>query len=66
MVLGGMRYALDPKLQAVVVQPRPPVGKGCKEGAERILDCLGLPDAQVGCVKVRKVNVDIVMKGECD
>ena len=66
MVLGGMRYTLDPKLAYIDPRPKHPSRKDCVEGAERILDCLGLPTGEVGCVKVRKVNVDIVMKGECD
>ena len=66
MVLGGMRYTLDPKLKYIDPRPKCPDRKDCVEGAEQILDCLGLPTAEVGCVKVRKVNIDIVMKGECD
>lgn len=66
MVLGGMRYTLDPKLKYIDPLPKRPGRKDCVEGAERILDCLGLPTGEVGCVKVRKVNVDIVMKGECE
>jgi hypothetical protein len=61
----------------VVQQPdRPPIvvappsasvppsgGRDCTEAAASLLDCLGLPDPEVACVRVKSVNVEIELKG---
>ena len=66
ITLGGMRYTLDPKLRSIDPLPKRGDERQCIDGAERIVDCLGLPAGEVECVKVRRIGVDIVFKGDCD
>ena len=72
--------AWDPRAApgVVVQQPdRPPIvvappsagvppsgGRDCTEPAASLLDCLGLPDPEVACVRVKSVSVEIELKGK--
>jgi hypothetical protein len=50
-------------------QPIPPAGPhDCSDAAGKLLDCLGLPDPDVACVRVTKVSVEIDLKDSvcCD
>ena len=65
ILVGGLSYELDPTLK-----PGRP-GRGgrggeCKRIAELLLDCVDLPRERVRGVRVRKVNVDIEIEGECE
>ena len=64
--IGGMSYAIDPKLKM------PPAersagsgGPDCGDAAKTLLDCLGLPHDHVKDVRVKKVTVDITFKEDC-
>lgn len=57
----------DPVLVAPTDQGRSPA-KDCSEPAEDLLDCLGLKDSEVKTVRVKRVLVEIDLKGPqgCD
>ena len=69
--LGGMSYVLDPDY----IDPNtghPPGGTGdpgspvpCAHDASELLKCLKFDKAEVDCVEVRKISVDISFKGKC-
>ncbi|HSE68115.1 MAG TPA: hypothetical protein VLB12_14100, partial [Gemmatimonadales bacterium] len=64
ILVGGLSYELDPQLK-----PREPDRGGrrreCNKLAELLLGCIDLPHERVRGVRIRKVNVDIELEGEC-
>ncbi len=67
ILLGGMRYRIDPTLKELVREAKPGDGtkQGCTEQAKRLLDCLGVPADEVHGVKVKKITVDIHLDDCC-
>jgi zinc metalloprotease ZmpB len=70
--LGGMSYVLDPDYTDPNHPGHPPGGSGepatpapCAHDASELLKCLKLDRAEIECVEVRKVSVDISFKGKC-
>jgi zinc metalloprotease ZmpB len=63
MLVGGVSYALDPKLK-----PRKNGGGGqgaeCNRVAQDLLDCVDLPRGRVREVHIRKICVDIELEDE--
>jgi len=46
-----------------LAQPMPPCGpRDCTDAAGKLLDCLGLPDPNVACVRVTSVSLEINLK----
>jgi hypothetical protein len=47
----------------VMTPPPPPCGpRDCTDAAGKLLDCLGLPDPKVACVRVKSVSLEIDLK----
>lgn len=66
ILLGGMRYRIDPKLEVLVREPKPgTLPDGCAAEAKRLLHCLGLSVDSVHRAKVRKVTIDIHLDDCC-
>ena len=66
--LGGMSYEVDPDFKmAGPGDPHPghEPPAPCADDASALLKCLKIDGAQVDCVEVRKVTVDISFKGRC-
>jgi zinc metalloprotease ZmpB len=63
MVLGGMKYHLDPSLK------EPPRGlkdgRDCRNPARDLLKCLDIPGKKVRDVHVTKVSIDVCMDDDC-
>jgi hypothetical protein len=69
-IIGGMVYQIDPELDMPINDLTPEQEKeGCRDQAKQLLDCLGLPSDKVKCARVRKIAIDVQMKGDdccCD
>jgi hypothetical protein len=65
--VGGMSYKIDPDLKHQPVEkPTKTDSRKCDDEAEKLLECLCLPDRQVDRVQIRRITVDIDLKPECD
>jgi hypothetical protein len=69
-IIGGMTYRIDPSIE-IPFNERAPEEKQaqCRDKARQLLDCLDLPGEDVKCVRVRKISIDVEMKGDagcCD
>ena len=69
LLVGGISYRLDPKIDKNLPERSTGRGKGCcgtscKQSSEMLLDCLGLPSEGVKSAKLRKVSIDILFKDE--
>ena len=69
-IIGGMVYRIDPDLD-MPFNDRTPEEKRrqCRDKTRQLLECLDLPGDKVKCVRVRKIALDIEMKGDegcCD
>jgi len=69
IVIGGMSYELDPNRAEPLPQPECPghpnsssCDDRCQGHAGDLLRCLNLPDAQVGKVRLKSVQVDIEIR----
>ena len=63
-IIGGMVYRIDPELDMPFNDRTPEEKKEqCRDKARQLLECLNLPGDNVKCVRVRKIAVDIEMKG---
>jgi hypothetical protein len=58
IVVGGMNYYVDPKLQNT--------DQKCTDLATGLVKCLGIPAKQLKSVRVRRVNLDICFEADCD
>jgi hypothetical protein len=66
MVLGGVRYAVDPDLTSRS-GGKPAHGRRCADAARDLLDCLDVGGGAVSRVEVTKVCLDIELDhGHCD
>jgi len=69
-IIGGMTYRIDPDLEMPFNDRTPEEKKEqCRDKARQLLECLDLPSDNVKCVRVRKVSIDVEMKGDggcCD
>ena len=63
-IIGGMAYKIDPDLE-IPFNDRAPEEKKeqCRDKARQLLECLNLPGENVKCVRVRKIAIDVEMKG---
>jgi hypothetical protein len=63
-VVGGMVYHIDPELE-IPYNDRTADNNGdqCRDQARKLLDCLDLPGDNVKCVRVRKIAIEVEMKG---
>ena len=61
--IGGMVYRLDPELEMPFNDRVQDDRETCRDTAKQLLDCLDLPDGDVRRVRVRKVVIDVEMKG---
>ncbi len=69
-IIGGMVYRIDPELD-MPFNDRTPEDKKeqCRDKARQLLDCLDIPGDKVKCARVRKITIDVEMKGDngcCD
>ena len=69
-ITGGMVYRIDPEIDMPFNDLTPDDRKdGCRDKAQRLLECLDLPSGKVKRVRVRKVAIDVEMQGDdccCD
>lgn len=65
ITLGGMRYFVDRTLAAIPGRKPDELSPRCSHAAQELLRCVGISAAQVCDLQVRKVNIDIVLKGDC-
>ena len=68
-VIGGMTYRIDPDIEMPYNERPPEEQKAqCREKAKQLLACLDLPGEDVKRVRVRKISIDVEMKGgdDCD
>lgn len=64
-VIGGMTYRIDPDLEMPFNDRTPEDKKAqCRDRASRLLECLDLPGDKVKSVRVRRVAIDVEMKGD--
>ena len=64
-IIGGMTYRVDPDLEMPFNDRTPEERKEqCRDKARQLLECLDLPSDNVKCVRVRKVSIDVEMKGD--
>jgi hypothetical protein len=60
-----MVYQIDPELEMPINDLTPEQEKErCRDKAKQLLDCLDLPSGKVKCVRVRKIAIDVEMKGD--
>jgi hypothetical protein len=69
-IIGGMTYRIDPDIE-MPFNDRKTEGRKerCRDKAKQLLECLDLPGDKVKCVRVRKIAIDVEMKGDdecCD
>ena len=63
-IIGGMVYRIDPELDMPFNDRTPEEKKEqCRDKARQLLECLNLPGDNVKCVRVRKIAIDVEMKG---
>lgn len=69
-IIGGMAYKIDPDIEMPFNDRTPEEKKErCRGKAKQLLECLDLPGDKVKCVRVRKIAIDVEMKGDdecCD
>lgn len=69
-IIGGMTYRIDPDIEMPFNDRTPKERKErCRDKAKQLLECLDLPSDKVKCVRVRKIAIDVEMKGDdecCD
>jgi hypothetical protein len=64
--IGGMTYAIDPRLKTPPVElPRAHGAPDRGDAAKRLLECLNLPSDDVKSVRVKSVDVTIHLKHDC-
>jgi hypothetical protein len=67
--IGGMTYRVDPTLERAEDLPGATPGgrdnQGCVEHAAELLECLDLHGDDVATVRVKKITLEVGMKGEC-
>lgn len=64
-IVGGMVYRIDPELEMPFNDRTPEERKEeCRDKARQLLECLNLPSGKVKCVRVRKIAIDVEMKGD--
>jgi zinc metalloprotease ZmpB len=65
-LIGGMSYAIDPKMKTPAVELPAKADKAeCKDAAKELLDCLNLPSDEVKAVRVKRITVEIDLKDDC-
>jgi hypothetical protein len=66
-IIGGMTYRIDPDIEMPFNDRTPEERKErCRNKARQLLECLDLPGNNVKCVRVRKITIDVEMKGDDD
>ncbi len=66
-IIGGMTYRIDPDLEMPFNDQTPEKKKTqCRDKARQLLECLDLPGDKVKCVRVRKIAIDVELKGNDD
>lgn len=66
-IIGGMTYRIDPDLEMPFNDRTPEEKKAqCRDKARQLLECLDLSGDKVKCVRVRKIAIDVEMKGDDD
>ena len=69
-IIGGIAYRIDPDIEMPFNDRTPEQRKErCRDKAKHLLECLDLPGDKVKCVRVRKIAIDVEMKGDdecCD
>lgn len=66
-IIGGMTYRIDPDIEMPFNDRTPEERKvRCRNKAKQLLECLDLPGDKVKCVRVRKIVIDVDMKGDDD
>ncbi|MEO8429124.1 MAG: hypothetical protein ABI651_18690 [Verrucomicrobiota bacterium] len=65
MLMGGMTYAIDPERTRAVNGQADSSTDKCGAKAQDLLRCLALNAGQVSKVCVKKVSLDIEIKGDC-
>ncbi len=67
-IIGGMTYPVDPDIRhaANPTTGRPDGGDGkrCAPAASKLLECLGVSGADVGCAQIEKITVGIKLKND--
>lgn len=64
--IGGMSYAVDPKLKVPPKEYPDKATRGCIDEAQSLIDCLDCPGGEVKRVTVKRITVDIDLKtGDC-
>lgn len=66
LAIGGMTYAIDPRLKTPAVETPTGVRKpDCTDAAKQLLTCLQLPNDKVKSVRVTRITVEIDLKENC-
>lgn len=66
-IIGGMTYRIDPEIEMPFNDRVPEKRKErCRDKAKQLLECLDLPGDNVKCVRIRKISIDVQMKGDED
>lgn len=66
-IIGGMTYRIDPDLEMPFNDRTPEEKKAqCRDKAKQLLECLDLPGDKVKCVRVRRIGIDVELKGNDD
>jgi zinc metalloprotease ZmpB len=64
--VGGMSYAIDPRLNAPPRETPVKHRKDCDDEARALLNCLCLPSGEVKSVRIKRVTLEIEFKDVCD
>lgn len=66
MLVGGMSYIIDPHMDKPAREfPEGMKAKECSEIAKKLLECLNCPADEVKSVQIKRLCVDIELKGDC-
>ena len=64
--VGGMSYTIDPSLKHPPAEhPSRGEAQRCTEEAKDLLECLDVPVDEVKSVRIRRITVDIDLRGDC-
>lgn len=64
--IGGMTYAIDPKLKVKPAEhPTCPGKADCSDVAKNLLDCLDVPADKVKSVRIKRITIDIDLAEDC-
>jgi hypothetical protein len=66
IVIGGMSYAIDPRLQAPPRERGPVRVADCDDAAAKLLECLGIAGRRVRGARLKKISVEIDLDSDDD